>query len=448
MAVERLLRHLLPTTRRRFLTIGSCAGLGLAEFLRLRKRAAAAETGSSGTGKAESVIFIFLPGGVPQQDSFDPKPDSPVEYRGNLKSIATKIPGCRFTEYFPKMAETADKMTVIRSLAHDEPDHDRGKFYFYSGNRPSPAVQYPSMGSVIAMRQGPKNSLPPYVWYPKDPDQFPLGGFLNSAYNPFSLGSDGDPGNPSFTVKDLALPKGLADRRFERRRVMLERINRDFVDRTRSEQFEAVDHFYERAYAMVTSPESRRAFNLSLESEKLRDRYGRNSAGQGLLLARRLIESGVRFVSLNFPAAMIGSAGAWDLHIDGHQLMRDLAPPIDRAFAMLLNDMDQRGMLDSTLVVLATEFGRAPKINETAGRDHWSKVFSVIMAGAGIRRGSFYGTSDPTAAEPSLDKVGIEDLVRTMYHVMGIDADDELMAPGDRPLKLVNGGRVVDDLLA
>ena len=436
------------TDRRRFLTVGACAGLTLADVLRRESRVRAATPKVLDSAKAKSVIFIFLPGGVPQQDSFDAKPDSPIEYRGSLQSIATRIPGCRFSDYFPKMAEAADKFTVVRSLAHDEPDHDRGKFYLYSGNRPSPAVQYPSVGSIVSFLRGPQNSLPPYVWYPNDPDQFPLSGFLNSAYNPFSLGSGGDPGLPHFAVKDLALPDDLSDERFDRRRRMLDRVNQQFVPRLRSEQLAAVDHFYERAYAMVTSPEARAAFQISRENVKLRDRYGMNSAGQGLLLARRLVESGVRFVSLNFPAVGIGSAGPWDLHIDGHFLMRDLAPPIDQAFAALMNDLDDRGLLDSTLVVLATEFGRAPKINETAGRDHWSKVFSIVLAGGGVRRGLAYGMSDPTAAEPASDRMSVEDLVRTMYHAMGIDADDELMAPGDRPLKLVNGGRVVEELLA
>ena len=433
--------HVRPAmaSRREFMQVGLIGGLGLSLPQILRMEAQAAQKHyESKEGKAKSVIHIFLPGGMAQQESWDPKPYAPTEYRGPMGSIKTKVAGQRFGALFKNTAQIADKVTIINSMTHGEAAHERGVHNMFTGYRPSPALSYPSLGSVVSHEFGPRKSLPPYVAIPSVANEFAGSGYLSSAYGPFSLGND--PANKGFAVRDLSLPKGIDDKRFDRRRSLLQTVDHHFKTLEESDALDAMDTFYQRAYGLISSKEAREAFNIEAEDAKLRDEYGRNQAGQRMLLARRLVESGVRFVSMTY--------GGWDHHDNVKGNFERQAPSFDVALARLIRDLEDRGLLDSTLVMVSSEFGRTPKINKTAGRDHWPKVFSVMLAGGGIKRGSVYGMSDSLASEPEEDPVSPEDLAMTVYNQLGINGDKELMAPGGRPIEIVDGGKVITDLLA
>jgi len=335
-------------------------------------------------------------------------------------------------------ATVVDKLAICRSMTHGEAAHERGTHNMFTGYRPSPALSFPSMGCVVGHEFGSRNSLPPYVCIPNQPNEFAGTGYLSSSFAPFSLGSD--PASGNFTVRDLKLPGGVTDERFSRRRRMLDAVNAHFSAKEKSDSLTAMDSFYERAYNMVSSQQAREAFDINKEDGKLRDAYGRNQAGARMLMARRLVEAGVRFVTLTY--------GGWDMHDRIQRSMGRQLPAFDQAFAALIRDLDQRGLLDSTLVCVASEFGRTPKINATAGRDHWPKVFSVVLAGGGAKRGVVYGSSNATAAEPEDNPLNVEDWASTIYHCLGIVSEKELMAPGDRPIEIVNGGKVRKEVLA
>ncbi|MCH7988128.1 MAG: DUF1501 domain-containing protein [Planctomycetes bacterium] len=427
-------------SRRDFLHVGFAGGIGLtlAEFLQMKQAQAEIKNYESKEGTAKSLIFIYLPGGMCHQETFDPKPYAPIEYRGSMNSIATNVDGIRINEILKKTAGVVDKIAICRSMTHGEAAHARGQHNMFTGYRPSPALQFPSMGSVISHEFGPRNDLPQYVCIPSQPNQFAGTGYLSSSFAPFSLGSD--PASKSFTVRDLKLPGGVDDKRFTRRRRVLEAVNDYFQSKEKTDSLDAVDSFYQRAYSMVSSPKAREAFNISAEPAKIRDEYGRNTAGARMLMARRLCEAGTRFVTLTY--------GGWDMHTNIAGGIRRQLPPFDQAYAALINDLDRRGLLKETLVAVASEFGRTPKINARAGRDHWPKVFSVLLAGGGIKGGQVYGSSNATASEPEDNPLNVEDWATTMYHCLGIVADKELMAPGDRPIEIVKGGKVRKDLLA
>lgn len=426
-------------SRRGFLTVGALGGLGLSlgDLLRLRDLRADQKNYDFVEAKADSVIHIFLPGGMAHQESFDPKPYSPLEFRGEMGVVKTNT-GDIFSATVPKLASIADKMTVIRSMTHGEAAHERGTHNMFTGYKPSPALIYPSFGSVVSHEYGPRNNLPPYVCIPNVPNEFAGSGYLSSSYGPFSLGAD--PANKGFRVMDLNLSGGVDADRFARRRSALDAVNEHFKSKQQSDNVAALDTFYERAYSLISSEKAREAFNIEAEPAALRDQYGRNTAGQRLLMARRLVEAGVRLVTLTY--------GGWDMHNQIAGGMRNQMPALDQALHTLITDLEQRGLLDRTLIMVSSEFGRTPKINKDAGRDHWPKVFSVMLAGGGVKRGLSYGTSDPTASEPDMDAVGPEDLATTMYRLLGIVADKELMAPGDRPIEIVDGGKVIDGILA
>lgn len=430
---------LFRSGRREFLTVGALGILGmtLGDLLRWQEvQAAESASGGGGTfGKAKSVLHIFLPGGMAQQESFDPKPYAPLEYRGSFGTVKTNT-GDLFSEAFPKMAQTADKVTVVRSMTHGEAAHERGTHNMFTGYRPSAAVQYPSLGSVVSHEFGPRENLPPYVCVPNEPNPYAGPGYLSSAFGPFSLGAD--PANGNFQVRDLNLPSGVDDERFARRRSALEAVNAHFASLEESDAIDAMDTFYQRAYAMVSSRKAREAFNLDAEPDALRDRYGRNQAGQRLLMARRLIAAGVRVVTVTY--------GSWDMHQQLVPGTKRLSPALDQALAALIADMDASGLLDETIVMLSTEFGRTPKINSDAGRDHWPRVFSIVLAGGSFARGKIFGGSNATASEPESDPLGPEDLFATIYHQLGIDFEKRLIGPGDRPINIVRGGSVREGL--
>ena len=388
-------------------------------------------------GPAKSIIFIYLPGGMAHQETFDPKPFAPLEYRGPLGSIDTVAPGIRLGELLKKTSKVTDKLTIIRSLTHGEAAHERGTHNMFTGYRPSPALQYPSMGSVVAHEFGPRQNLPPYVCIPNQPNEFAGTGYLSSSFSGFSLGAD--PASAGFQVRDLKLPTGVNDGRFGTRRKMLSAVNDYFATKEKSDSLDAVDSFYDRAYSLISSEKARDAFDINKESDAMRDKYGRNTAGARMLLARLLVEAGTRFVTLTY--------GGWDMHDNIENGIRGHVPALDQGLAALIEDLSDRGLLDSTLVCLASEFGRTPKINATAGRDHWPKVISVVMAGGGIKNGMVYGTSNATASEPDENAMTVEDWAATIYNRIGIVSDKELMAPGDRPIVIVDGGKVRQELI-
>jgi uncharacterized protein (DUF1501 family) len=427
------------TSRRSFLSVGALTGLGLTLGDYFQRQAKAEQKHYDFIeAKAKSVIHIFLPGGISHQETFDPKPYAPIEYRGEMGSIPTKIPGEVFSETLPQTAQIADKITVIRSFSHGEAAHERGTHNMMTGSRPSPALVYPSMGSVVSHEYGPRENLPPYVCIPNAPNEYASTGYLSSSFGPFSLGAD--PASPGFTVRDLNLPGGVDTARFDRRRSALDAVNDYFAKKEKSDTIGAMNTFYDRAYSLISSQKAREAFNIAAEPEAIRNEYGMNEAGQRMLMARRLVAAGVRFVTLTY--------GGWDMHNNITAGMRGSMPAFDQAYAALIRDLDRTGLLKDTLVLVSSEFGRTPKINATAGRDHWPKVFSVVLAGGGIKAGTIYGASNAVASEPEKDEMDPGDLATTIFHQLGIVADKELMAPGDRPIEIVDGGKVRKELLA
>ncbi|MGE3242585.1 MAG: DUF1501 domain-containing protein [Pirellulales bacterium] len=426
-------------SRRGLLQAGVLGGLGisLSSFFRMEEAQGAQKFFESKEGSAKSVIYIFLPGGIAHQESFDPKPFAPLEYRGPLGSIDTNVPGVRVNELLKQTAQVADKITICRSMTHGEAAHERGTHNMFTGYRPSPALLYPSFGAVVSHEFGPRANLPPYVCIPNMPAPYAGTGYLSSSYGPFSLGDD--PAREGFQVRDLQLPGGVDETRFTRRRKLLDIVNDRFRQVEKSDALDAVDTFYNRAYSLISSQQAREAFDISKETAEIRDEYGRHEAGARMLMARRLVEAGVRFVTLSY--------GGWDMHDNIAGGIQGQLPPFDQAFAALIRDLDRRGLLDSTLVCVTSEFGRTPKINATGGRDHWPKVFSIVMAGGGVKRGTVYGSSDATGSEPLDNPLTVEDWATTVYNCLGIVADKELLAPGGRPTEIVDGGKVIRELL-
>jgi hypothetical protein len=412
--------------------------LSLGEMLRMEKAHGQQKFYESKEGAAKSVIHVTLSGGMAAQESWDPKPEAPLEYRGPLGVVKSNLPGVVLSENLPLMAKMLDKVTLIRSMTGKEADHGRATYTMFTGYRQSPAVQHPSIGSVVSHEFGPRNGLPAYVGVP-DAKTDGGTGYLSAKYGPFGVGSD--PAGGKFKVRDLTLPSSMTEDRMERRKSMRVAVEDHLRQMdTRADVIEAMDEFYQQAYTMISSPKAREAFDMSKESQATISRYGIHEAGQRCLLARRLVEGGVRFVTVAYDG--------WDHHANIADANKKKLPALDQALAALISDLDERGLLDSTLVMVTSEFGRTPKINQTAGRDHFARVWSTMLAGGGITRGQVYGSTDATATEPDTDPVRVEDLMMTVYHQMGINADKELMAPGPRPMEIVDGGHVIKDIVS
>jgi uncharacterized protein (DUF1501 family) len=441
--------HFARPTRRELIRVGwlGALGLSLGSFLRLEDARADAPARKI-EPRAKSVIHIYLQGGFPHMDSFDPKPDAPAEYRGILTTVPTKLTGERFTEHMVKMAAIADKVTIVRGMTHTEVDHSRGQHSMFTGYRPSPALLYPSMGSVTAHELGPRRDMPPYIAVPTAGNPYLGSGYLSNAYGPFALGAD--PGRAGFSVRDLSLPQGVDEAQFDSRKQWKELVDDHFAKTEKDDALATMSSFHQQAYGMLSSPSVREAFSLKGESDKTKELYGmigltgplsfRNAGAARFLIARRLIEAGARFVTVTF--------GSWDTHSAHYKGIEVQMPMLDIALSGLLTDLDQRGLLDSTLVLLNSEFGRTPKINAGGGRDHWPRVFTILLAGGGIKRGQIYGTSDALAAEPVKSPLSVEDYAHTLYHLIGIDAKKDLVSPGGRPQQIVMNGKVAKGLLA
>ena len=422
--------HHVHIGRRGFLQAGVLAAIGHNMTL------ADIKSHNSVEGTAKSVIFIYLPGGIAAQESFDPKINVPVEYRGSMKPISTNVDGIQLNESLIKTATIADKLTILRSMTHGEAAHERGTHNIFTGYKPSPAIQYPSIGAVVSHEFGSRNSIPAYISIPNQSNEFAGTGYLSSSFGSFDLNSD--PASDNFQVKDLALQ--IDAKRFDKRKKALELINSDFINQNKSaDSLMAMNSFYDKAYDLIGNSDTQEAFKLEKESPETRDRYGRNTAGARMLLARRLVEAGARFVTLTY--------GGWDMHDGIENGIKSQLPAFDQGFASLIQDLSDRGLLSSTLVCVISEFGRTPKINSTAGRDHWPRVFSSVLAGGGIKGGIVYGSSDTTGSEPQNNPVEIHDWATTIYHQMGINADKELMAPGGRPIEIVDFGKIIKDII-
>ncbi|MFM7057210.1 MAG: DUF1501 domain-containing protein [Planctomycetota bacterium] len=442
--------HFQRPRRREFLYAGWLAGLGLSMGQLFRLQAAGTVRGPEDRApveaKARSVIHIYLQGGFAHMDSFDPKPDAPLEYRGILNAIPTRMPGVFFSSHMERTADIADRLTVVRSMTHTEVDHQRGEHSMFTGYRPSPALVYPSLGSVVSHEFGPRGPMPPYVVVPNAGSQFLGSGYLSNAHGPFALGAD--PARTGFQVRDLNHPAGINTARFEQRKSWKALVDEHFRRQAQDDTVSTMDSFYQRAYSLLDSPESKAAFSLEGETAATRELYGmkpagpviRPAAGARFLIARRLVEAGVRFVTVTF--------GAWDTHSYHYRGIEPQMPDLDRGFAGLITDLEQRGMLDSTLVLITSEFGHTPKVNAGGGRDHWPRVFSIVMAGGGVKRGSVFGASDGLAAEAADQPLSVENYATTIYHLLGIDASRSLMSPGDRPQRIVTDGDIEPGLLA
>ena len=440
----------MKVSRRDAIRLGFCSALGLSLSDLLRHEAhAAVQPGFFKEGKAKSVIHLHLPGGVAQQESWDPKPEAPGEYRGAF-GVAKTNTGEIFSENFTRLSKVADKMTVVRSVVGKIPDHSQATYHLFTGYTPTTVIDYPQMGAVVSHLLGERNGLPPYVAVPNS-NTFAGGtGFLSSKYGAFQLNADPG-GRGDFKVRDFSIPEGVSMEQFERRksaRSVVEKHLRQLDADT--DTLNTMDEFQRSALSLLTSEKARLAFSLEGESDSMRELYGRGytlqrnapaAVGERLLLARRMVEAGVRFVTVNY--------GSWDSHVGIKDTCNEHMPALDHAVSGLLTDLDQRGMLDSTLVMVTTEFGRTPKINKENGRDHWARVYSMMLAGGGITRGQVYGASDATSAEPARDAVQLEDFLCTVYNQLGIDSNEELMAfGGTRPIEIINGGKVIKGIVS
>ena len=382
-----------------------------------------------------SCIVIFQHGGASQLDTFDPKPEAPADIRGSFGSVPTSVPGIHFSGLLPRTAKALSQFAVIRSMHSDEAIHERARQYILSGTKPRNDLLHPSYGAVMSKERGPQQGLPAFVAIP-DKDLSAEAGFLGPAHDPFVTG---DPNAKGFAVKDLTLPAGVTDGESHARRALLARMDGEFRQLSDSPLIGDLDTFSQKALELIASPAARKAFDIHAEPDSLRDAYGRTGIGQGCLLARRLIESGTRL-------ATVFHAG-YDTHREHEKHAKRLTLDFDQAFPTLLQDLSQRGLLASTLVLVVGDFGRTPRLNFSGGRDHWPRAFSVALAGAGVQGGVVLGKTDAQAAEPTERPVTIEDLGATIYHALGIDARHEYHANG-RPVRINKDGAVVRELFA
>jgi hypothetical protein len=424
--------------RREFLRLGMLSTLGLSAADLLRMQAV-----GNTTARARSCIVVWLDGGPSHLDTFDPKPDAPVEIRGPFRSIPTAVPGTHISELLPLTAKVMGEFALVRSLTHELGNHDTGSHYLLTGRRPTPVIRHPSLGSMVAKETGFGGTLPPYIAIPEIRDAG-RSGYLPGAYAPFDLG--GDPSRSDYRVRDLQPPTWLALERVQRRKEMLAEVDAFSRHVEAGPATAARDSFYEQAYRLITSPDAKNAFALDREPDSLRQRYGRRRIGTGCLLARRLVEAGARFVTV--------VDRGWDTHQDIARNLPDSRfpgsgklPDLDRAWSALLTDLKDRGLLDSTLVVMMGEFGRTPKINARGGRDHWPRAGFVCLAGAGIRGGQVIGQTDGYGETPDTNPVRPEDLAATLLTLLGIDPLKEYRSPSGRPLKLQPTGSFINGLV-
>ena len=461
-------------TRRELLRVGGIGlmGLGLGDVLKLQALAQdAGKKHASGWGKAKSVIFIFLQGGPSHIDIWDPKPEAPAGIRGTFKAIESNVSGIRLSETMPRLARQMDKATLVRSLSYTPAglfNHTAAMYQMCTGYTPdkvSPSGQleppspadFPNIGSQIARIRPPDVSMLPFVMLPKPLNESSVygkggtAGFLGPAYDPYYMYQDP---NKAINLKDLTLRPEVSKERLQRRATLLEKVNKAMPEMEKTLSDYALDKYYAKAFDLVLSGRARNAFDLTKEPKEMRDRYGRHTFGQSVLLARRLIEAGTRFVQVNWPARANGDpkVDAWDTHAANFGPLKNLhCPKLDSALSSLLEDLDARGLLDETLVIAVGEFGRSPKLgvstsgnaNAKDGRDHWPYCYTGLIAGAGIGRGAVYGKSDATGSAPTEKPVHPTQLLATAYHALGIDPGTMVLNLLDQPRELVQAEPVL-----
>lgn len=432
-------------TRRDCLQLGLGTLLGGGLLTALRARGIAAEALNTPDAKAKACILIWQDGGPTHYEMFDPKPNAPVEIRGEFKPIATRLAGVQFSEHMTKLARIMDKIAVVRSIRHDQGNHGAGNHYMMTGAPPRIPVGcgafvsfHPSLGSVTAAERGAPSGLPPYF---SIPSMSRSGGpnFLGAKYAPFVVG--GDPNSPGFKVRDVALPDGLSGERFAGRSEVRSEVDQfqRFLDKAAGDPALALDEHYHQAYDLMNSKEAQAAFDIAREPAAIRERYGRNSFGQRLLLARRLAEAGVPFITIY--------DGGWDHHTKLFESLKTRLPAWDNSVAALIEDLAQRGMLESTLVVALGEFGRTPQINKDAGRDHWSNAMSVLFAGGGTPGGQIVGATDVKGFAAVERVLSPENFASTIYRKLGIDPGKILYTAQGRPAHLVSDPTPIHELM-
>ena len=435
-------------SRRDFIQVGSLGAVGLS----LPKLVEAQEAGAvKGEHDDKNVIMIFNLGAPSQIDTFDPKPDAAAEIRGPFSPIQTASPEMLLTEILPRHAKIADKFSVVRSVYHTAAAvHDTGHQMLQTGRLFTGGINTPHAGCALSYLRGRKTDLPAHAILPEPMGStggnLPHGqdaGFLGKAYDPFVLNAD--PSKKDFEVPDLLPPAEIGEARLNRRRRLRDIVEDTVKEFENSENADLLGSNFEAAFRLMTSPEAREAFDLSKEPEKVRQRYGLNRFGQCCLLSRRLIEAGVRFVTVNTFLTVFNEI-TWDIHgsnpftsIAG---MKDVvAPMYDQAYSALIEDLEQRGLLENTLVCNLAEFGRTPRVNPAGGRDHWPQCFSVYFAGGGVQGGQVVGASDPNGGFPAERAVDPSNVVATIYHSLGLDLDTTLPGPNGRPFPLVDFGK-------
>ena len=420
-------RYCDGVNRRSFLQVGALGGLGLSLSSYLRRTANAAEKSPT------NCILIWTRGGTSHHDTLDPKPDAPTSVRGEYSVIDTAIPGVKFTEVCPNLAKHADKFSVLRGWNPRNGSHGTADQYVMSGRKFNQAVSYPTYGSVMSHFHGFRTAMPPFIQLGTNVDRRFGGGssgILGLEHMPFEI--DADPNADKFSVRDITPPEGVSFERIDRRKSALSRF--DALQRGAGVQqsaYSVLDEHYEAALNMITAPETKQAFDLEKEDEKLREAYGKNRFGQSCLLARRLMEAGVRFVTV--------TDGGWDTHTNNFTGLKSRVPPVDQALPQLIMDLQDRGMLETTLVCWFTDFGRTPKINSASGRDHWASTGFAVMAGAGVPGGLVLGATDAEGGYVSKDEYFTEDIATTVYRKLGLPTDLIAHAPDGRPVRLIEG---------
>jgi len=406
-------------------------GLSLSGYLRM------AHAGEVGPAKAKSAIFIFLAGGPPHLDTFDMKPDAPAEIRGEFRPISTNVTGLQVCEHLPKLARCADKFAVLRGVSHSLAGHELGTSYLNTGSRPAPSLIYPGYGAVVSKELTGTPDLPHFVAVPDTPQK---AGYLGVRYAPLQTNSTPQPGQP-FSVRGISLGQGLTVAEFEKRQQLLNQLDTTFRGfESDSKLIDGLDRFAQQAYDMIRSPRARQAFDVSLEEPAAAEPFGPHKFGQSCLLACRLVEAGVRFVTVTF--------GGWDTHANNFKLTREnLLPPLDQGLAGLFSRLAERGLLESTSVFVTGEFGRTPKINARAGRDHWPRAFCVLMGGGGVRGGQIIGGSDEKGMGPAAEAITPDQVAASFYHTLGIDFRKEYHTNTGRPVTIVREGSIIPGLL-
>jgi hypothetical protein len=424
--------------RRDFLRAGVAGLLGMSLPEALLAEALGAPS-SGGRKPATGVIQIWLAGGPATIDMWDLKPNAPEEIRGEFRPTATAVPGVSICEHLPGVAKIMDRCTLVRSLCHSISAHGPGTAYMATGNRPGPALEYPAAGVLAARLLSPRKGVPPYVTFAALREGISgIGpGYLGPAFGPFEV--EGDPARGTLQSHGVSLPEGFASRDFEARDALRERFDHGLRGLDSGAELAGLDRFHRQAAEILRSDRVRAALDLSAEPKALRDDYGRTTLGQGALAARRLIEAGARFVTLGF--------GGWDTHNDNFRAMKDrLMPPLDEAISTLIRDLESRGLLDETIVVCAGEFGRTPRVNTAAGRDHWARSMSVLLAGGGFPGGAVYGSTDDHGTAPTRDACSPDDLAATVFRRLGFGPRHEVSSAGGRPIPIFREGRCLEPL--